>query len=742
MEQNIPYKNFSKFILRTPLFPYTFLESTLSKRNISEEELKQICNNPLIQEAIFLASPDLYAELQKWLKNELKEKTGNKKAKKGAENLQFALLKYILRMSSRCTPFGLFAGFSVGSFDEKTNIRFPVQSRYKRHTRLDMNYLCALAQDLAQSSELKEQLKYYPNSSIYTIGDQLRYVEYYYKNTRRLHHIVGVDHTEYLQKILQAASKGTYIKELTQLLVDNDISFEEAKEFIIEIIDSQLLVNELEPATTGDEFLEQILLILNKKDNTENIITTLSQTKEKLAKIDQSKFGTSIKKYDQIAKRLKTLETNYELKYLFQTDMVKPTINCTLNKQIANDILIGIEAMNKLTLPPPATNLTQFKDAFYERYEDREMPLVHVLDTEVGIGYLQNQNSGDLSPLVDDIALPLRSSTSSDLKWNPIQTFLFQKYTHAISSNAYEVEITEKELELFKPNWDDLPNTISTMVNIFDDGSIHIKNAGGSSSANLLGRFCHADEETHNYVKNITLKEKELNQEAILAEIIHLPESRIGNILLRPVLRDYEIPYLAKSSVDSDFQIRVQDLMVSVKGNRIVLRSKRLNKEIIPRLSSAHNYSFNALPVYQFLCDMQTQNIRGGVGFNWGALSNEYAFLPRVKFKNLIFSSATWNIKKDDMQEIVKAKDNNSLFKEVEKLRLAKKIPKLVLLADGDNELLINLKNLLCIKTMLSMVKKRPSFKLTEFLFESKNGIVKSKEGGFTNQFVISFYRK
>lgn len=742
MVNSIPFNNFSSFILRTPLFSYSFLYNIISKKDIKQDELKQLCQDTVIQEAIFLASPDLYAEFEKWLNNEVSDKKNIKKTKKESDNIQFAILKYILRMSSRCTPFGLFAGFSVGKFGEKTNIKFPIQSGYKRHTRLDMNYLCALAQDLAKHPEIKEQLKYFTNSSMYVVGAQIRYVEYHYVNTKRVHHIVAVDYSEYLQRILQAASKGAYINELTQLLVDDDITFEEAKEFVNEIIDNQLLVNELEPAITGNEFLEQILIILGNINNTENIKLVLSQTKETLAQIDHGKIGTSISTYYEIAKKLKSLETRYELKYLFQTDMVKPVINCMLNKQIANDILSGIEVMNKLTLTPSATNLTQFRDAFYERYEDREMPLLHILDTEIGIGYKQNQISGDISPLIDDIALPIRNNSSADIKWDHIQTFLFKKYTEAILDNKYEVEITDKDLELIKPNWDDLPNTISTMVNITGNGKIHISSAGGSSSANLLGRFCHVNKEMHEYVTEITTKEKVLSPDTILAEIIHLPESRLGNILLRPVLRDYEIPYLAKPAVDNDHQIQIQDLMVSVKRNKIVLRSKRLQKEIIPRLTTAHNYSFNTLPVYQFLCDMQTQNIRGSIGFSWGSLSNEYSFLPRVNHKNVILSLATWNIRKDDIKEVINTKGDDKLFKEIEELRKKKNIPSLVLLADGDNELLINLENLLCIKTMLSMVKKRSSFKLTEFLFDSEKGIVKSKEGLFTNQFVISFYKQ
>ena len=744
MKHQIPYKNFPNFILRTPLFPIDFLKPFTQKRITPIKQLKSLCSIPIIKEALFLASPDLYFEIQKWLKDEITNK-------KESEKIQYAVMRYLLRMSTRSTPFGLFAGFSIGSVEEKTKIELLNQMFYKRHTRLDMNYLCALAQDIARHKDIKDKIKYFPNSSIYTIGDQIRYVEYKYINSKRIHHIVAVDNSEYLQKVLSKASDGAYLKTLAELLTDEEISFEEAREFIEELIDSQLLVNELEPAITGSEFIDKVISVienLNNKNLPENIFQVIKQTKNELIEIDNNKIGTTITNYNKIADSLKTLDTKYELKFLFQTDMVKPALNCTLDKAVVNDVLSGISVLNKLSIAPSKTNLTQFRDSFFERYKQKEVPLLEALDTEVGVGYLQNISGGDISPLVDDLNLPPQPNFATDIKWSKINSFLNNKYIDAITNQKDEIEITDKELQDFEEKWDDLPNTFSTMIRLLNNtksgnqkGKIYISSVGGSSAANLLGRFCHADESTFKYVKQITAKEEEINPEVIYAEIIHLPESRTGNILLRPVLRKFEIPYLAKSSAHGEFQIKPGDIMVSVRRNRIVLRSKKLDKKIIPRLSSAHNYSFNALPVYQFLCDLQAQGLRGGVFFGWGPLANEYKFLPRVVYKNLILSFAEWNIKKDDIQQFLKIKEDSKLYESFHKWRDTNKIPVEVALSDSDNELYLNLENILCIKTLLSLVKNRQNFKLTEFLFDRDNAVVKGVEGSFTNEVVISFYK-
>jgi hypothetical protein len=741
MKEKIYYQNFSSFILRSPLFSFDFLKPLISGTSTSEETLMEICRLPEVDEALFLASPDLHSQMIQWFEGSL---TDEKKRKK----LHYGLMKYLLRMASRPTPFGLFAGFSIGKWDKEGHVELPERSLYERHTRMDMNYLCALAQDLAKHPIIKENILFYPNSSIYTVGDQLRYVEYRYRQkARRTHHIVAVDESDYLDRVLEKASTGALLKDLSQLLVDDEITIEEARDFIEELVESQVLVNQLEPAITGPEFLDQIAAVIEPIGGIDDIKRLIRETKQELEEIDRSRIGSTVSNYHKIAEHIKPLGTGYELKFLFQTDMVKPTLHCTLEWNLVLDMLKGFEVMNKLTLKPGATTLTQFREAFYERYETREVPLLHALDTEAGIGYRQTGSSGDVSPLVDDLVVG-GGSESGDIKWNRVQSFLFKKYKEAISAGKYEVELIDKELEPFESDWSDLPDTFSAMVQIVEEKGgdnpakkIMFTGFGGSSSGNLLGRFCHADPQTDTFVKEITAKEKELKPDVLMAEIIHLPESRVGNVLLRPVLRQHEIPYLAKAAVPPEDQLKVQDLMISVRQNRIVLRSKRLNKEIVPRLTNAHNYSFNALPIYHFLADLQTQGLRGGLGFSWGALANEYEFLPRVVYRNLIFFPATWNIKAEEIKELVKIKDDEKLVKATREWRESRKIPAYVLQADSDNKLFINLENALCINTLFSIVQKRGGFQLVEFLFNPENAVVKSKEGVFTNEFIFSFHK-
>ncbi len=734
----IPYNYFPEFVLRTPLLDFPFYKNLTSGETVSNEHLKNAYKNPIVKEAMFLASPTLYFEIEKWINGQL----DIKKEKK----IKFSLLKYLTRMATRCTPFGLFAGCSLGGFSDITQITNTTPDRNKRHTRLDMNYLVALSQDLAKKKEIREQLLYYPNSSIYLSGNQLRYIEYYYVESRRHHHIVEVDNSAYLQNILKRARTGAHLKNLAQLLVNDGIPENEATVFIEELLESQVLISELEPSVSGPEFMVQILGILKKLKETDNEVFLLKKTEEQLYAID-STIGNNPKKYLGISESLKKYPTSFELKYLFQADMeLRPKTN-KLSKSVAESIQKGMVLLNRITAPSQENNLNNFKKAFFERYEEREMPLAKALDVEIGIGYIQDRGSGDVNPLVDNLVLPQQEDIygTTKLNLNGIHETLLEKLILCDREGSQKIILNDKDFEKFPVNWEDLPDTISAMVELVNDNGeekIKFSGTGGSSAVNLLGRFCHADRALYNYTKSITGLEDRMNLDKVLAEIVHLPEARVGNILMRPALRKYEIPYLARSVVNTENQISLDDLYVSVKNDKILLRSKKLNKEVLPRLANAHNFSFNSLPIYHFLCDLQTSDLRGGLYFNFGPLESGRNFLPRVEYENLIFHEAKWKIRKEDIQPLLNKSENTPTLKiAVEKFRKSYKLPQYTLLSDGDNELLINFNNMTTVQMLLDMVKNRPDFLLSEFLF-ADHGVVRSSKGYHTNQLVISFFNE
>jgi thiopeptide-type bacteriocin biosynthesis protein len=724
-----PFVFHPNVVVRTPRLPFS--------SDINEEAISSLIYEELFMESIYLASPVLYSECLKYRNGEIKDKKEINKIKK-------SLTKYYLRTIGRCTPFGLFSGCVVGDWTEN-DTSFIVGNKRKRRTRFDMHYLCALSQHLAKMDFIKERLLYYTNNSLYNIGDEIRYVEYKYLLSKRIHQISSVNATEYLEQILDEAQQGITLSRIKEILCAPDIDDDEINSFIDELLNAQVLTTELEPSIMGNEFQYQILSVLEKvhqKDPNENIlrvIEILHSANDKLKKIDNSEQNTSTQ-YKEIMSLLDELGVAYEENKLFQTDLIFEKKEGGISINYQKDLLEAATILNRLNSYHTINqNLTSFAKRFTERYEDEQIPLLEVLDTETGLGYLE-AHGGDITPLVEDIYIPPTQTNTQNYKWTPLEIFFEEKLKETLINREAVIKIKDEDLNNFqKEKWDDLPPSMHLLFRLVGDENqrnIFIENCGGSSAINLFGRFAHADNKIYELGKEIAKAEETLNEDVIFAEIIHLPESRIGNVLLHPEFRQYEIPYLAKPSVGINNQIQVQDILVGVKHGGIYLIHRDTGKIIIPRLSNAHNFHHNALPVYQFLCDLQTYQLRGSIGFHWGSLRYIHKFLPRVQYKSTILSPATWHFNKRDFDFLFIK--NEELTKEqlITDFQKRNNLPDRVVLADSDNELFIDFNNTLTINLFIETIKNRNVIELKEFL--GVGNVVKNELGEYFNNQILA----
>lgn len=714
------YNNFYYYLFRTPLLSYQLKDSMV----------EQVEHN-YFNEALFLSSPELVTE---------KEKNRND------FTMQQTLYKYFSRSFSRSTPFGLFAGCSVGKFEDRTAITLKPFPCYTRFTRLDMNYICALIQHIEQNLKIKSKLTYFPNDSIYELGGKMRYVQYHYKGVKRIHSIISVDYNEYIKTILDRSRSGATILELASMIVDVDVTMDDATEFVEELISSQILKSELEALVTGNDPLESLIIQLETVVDTV-YLPVLTEIRRLLRQIDSTSIGQSLGAYDEIIKLVKDIGVDFDPKYLFQTDMFKPVATATITKDFIKEINDLFLFMNIITDRYENENLRKFKEEFYNRYEEQEVSLIQVLDSELGLGYpVKEGGTGDVNPLIAGLVLPETTNLRRSIPVSFIGEIVLKKCIDAIIKGEHSITIEDSDVPKGSVvRWDDLPDTLALMCTIVKETGTEsyktvVKSIGGSSAANLMGRFCHIDPQIDNLVKQITNKEQELRKDVILAEIAHLPESRIGNIALRPPLRDYEIRYLSNSCFETENQILVSDIMISVKQNRIVLRSKKLNKEIIPHLTNAHNYSFNSMPVYHFLCDMQKEGKCDGLWLNLDGLFEHFDYVPRIQYKNFILGLQKWNLKKETLDGLDKLPDAE-LMEKMGEIRGNYKICQEVTLGEGDNELYVDLENVLSIRTFLSRAKKYPKITLTEFIFGSFQSPVTDGKNQYTNEFIIPLFK-
>jgi thiopeptide-type bacteriocin biosynthesis protein len=707
-----------------------------------EKVIQALKSDQLFLEALYISSPDLYEQIGRIEIESLKDQKH--------ERLLIAVLKYYLRMSYRCTPYGLLAGVSVGRIGDGQRFTLGGTNSNKRYTRIDMDCLCSIATKISESDVGLKNLLFFPNNTLYRQGNSYRYVERENTGSRNKYNLSKVEFSSPLEKVIEKASQGIRFDQILALLGEFDVDNDDSEQFVRDLVNNQILVSELTVNLTGNEYLYSLIGKVSKNDSFKKWEDCLLNLEVLIRQADKlnSRDRQWHELYNQIEQILQSVEVKFDKSKMIQVDVFKPLVyESELNFKVVKELLPSIEFLTSVFPRNKNEKFEKFTKAFFERYEYNEIPLNEALDCEFGLGYPAfDVNQYDNSPLLDGIIFG-GNNQLSDSQINPIQKVLDVTYFEAISKGEKVINLDESKFkDVVSPTEiKRLPRSMYSLVSILSRSyeeickgnfKIYHDHTKGPSAASILGRFGHLDKEIENVIKEEIVFEESHDKQPLYAEIIHINQSRTGNIATRPRLREYEIPILAASSSPFDKIIDLNDIMVSMRGGRLLLRSKKHDREVIPCLSNAHNHTVGSIPAYQFLCDFQTQMRQALVLWDWGHLLS-MPYLPRVEFGKVILSKERWLLDSTEIENS-KKEDTNSL----RNLFKAKKVARFVVVSDGDNKLPLDLENDYCLKLIFHIANSRKQIVLEENLFSEDTLWLTAEEGHFTNEFVFCLRNK
>jgi thiopeptide-type bacteriocin biosynthesis protein len=701
------------------------------------QRLVQIVARPEVREAIFVASPGLESSIDGWLDDPTSE---------AGQKTERSLVRYVLRMAARPTPFGLFAGSTVGALGETTQLELAPRDRYRRYTRIDGDYLSDLTDAMVADHAVRARLVVRPNTSLCRVAGRLRYAMRR-EGASRSYSLVSLEPSDYLVATLERAQRGALPADLAAALCDADpeVSREEADEFIHELIDGQVLVSELAPLVTGPEAVDDIIAQLAEVSDVETAgaaAGALRAIRATLGDLDRA-VGNAPERYRAAAGSLASLPAKPEINRLFQVNLVPTAVRAELGTDVLDEIARAIDLLRRLSRPRGTDELSRFRDAFVERYETREVPLAEVLDEESGIGFAASQApAAAASPLLDGLMFP-GAAGEETVPWGARASYLARRIATALAAGEAELVLDDTDLAMMDATAPGpVPDAFQAMLVLArtPEGElrIQINSAGGPPGATLLGRFCHSDRAMHDAVTANLAAEEALRPEVVFAEVVHLADGRLANISARPVLRQHEIVYLGRSGAPPERQLSITDLMVSVRNGRVVLRSRSLGKEIVPRLTNAHNYVNGALGPYRFLASLQSQDVRP-LFFQIGPLA-QLPHVPRIRYGRVILREASWTLRKSELDPVTGA-TGAARMQALHRLRAAARLPRWVCVEDSDNVLPIDLDNVLAVDSFAQLVKQRGGLTLSEMWPGSSELVVDGPDGRYANEIVVPYVR-
>jgi len=707
----MPFAPSEFFVLRTPVLPFeTLLE--WADADDPEAYLLAVVARADVGEALALASQGIGELLN-----------GSDPAR--SRKLLLALSRYVCRMSARPTPFGLMAGYSTGVMANETHLKLPETGRNERITQIGVQHLNSFCATLAGDPAIRARAVLRPNSSMYEVAGQYRYVESHETFDGRGYQLQAVRAGRELRTAIELARRGMTAAELAEGLA-NDLGagVEAARGYVEQLVDNQILLPDLYPRVTVRDTLEELgdrLALV-----AEAAAGRLRRLRDELQRIDACGTGLAIGEYQTLRQSAAELFPDVPFDTLLHVALRKPAA-IELSRGVADRLLRAVEVLRRLFGTAELDPVRRFRERFAERYEGRFVPMLEVLDEELGIGFIgYGEEASDDAPLLQGLEFPGIPSPPRSL---PCDKLLIEKVGRALRDQANEIVISAGDVErMALPSPLPLPDSFAVLASL-GAHELVLHTVLGPSGARLFGRFCQGDPRLEELVRAHLRDEERLRPGVVFAEAVNLPQGRSANIIARPPLRDYDVTFLGGSGLPPEQQIAASDLLLGVRENRLVLWSRTLDREIVPRVTSVHNAKSHGVSVYRFLVTLARQGVASAMFWDWGSLA-DLPFLPRVRYENVVLSRATWFLRREERQ----------LLREgtaAERLRM----PRFLLYMDGDQELLIDLKNPMTIDAFLGAAANKEFAIVHELLPQPDGLVVEGPEGHYTHEMVIPFNR-
>ena len=372
-------------------------------------------------------------------------------------------------------------------------------------------------------------------------------------------------------------------------------------------------------------------------------------------------FGSYVKSYRAVANRLRVTNSramsklkrriskldktirNDPCEYRAIQDLLANSFHIRRSKNCLNvelyetrvDGALGLEEVNLINNAARALKacrirrrglrLNSFKQRFALHYgTEVDIPLHIALDSVLGLGY----------PAGEDSQLHLDA---------PAASFLRRRFLKASCSGA-EISVEDHELAALERGAAEPDLCRSAVASILLCGERKVVQYIGG--ANAIFAFSRHDHWPHirALAREIATTEAGLYHEALVAELLHVPNLRLGDIVLHERVRRAEIS-LSVAPVYG-CQLRIQDLYLRLVRNRLLLRSRSRNCEVRVMVSNAHSFwKSGHLDIYRFFGDLQFQDSHSFDRFEWPISSDEASFFPRVRYGSAVLNLATWIVR-------------------------------------------------------------------------------------------------
>ena len=679
-------------LVRAPLLPietYRALGDHVSGRGeqgppapVKGSPLPRLLRAPRIRTALAVGSVSLFDALERSVT------VGDPDCR-----LAGKLLRYLIRMSSRPTPFGLFAGVALIGWGPETDLSLAAARPITR-TRPDMATLLRLAFELESRREVRRHLRYLANPQAFVHAGRVFLPEPAPSaNSAGPKPDVSVRATDVVRRALALARTPIpHDRLVAELAMTPGATIEKVEALVDELWRQTFLLTDLRPPLTNPSPAAYVARRLQDVSAAAETLEQLESTLAAMAKWDTLPMKEAAVGYRRLAGSADGDEDSSP-EASPQVDMALPLEGCHINEAVAREATRAAELLLRMTpLPGGLPHLNAYRGAFEARYgHEREVPLLELLDPNFGLG-LPSTHLHGLDPGVDAQKAALRQQTLYDLA----ATALWERRLVVDLDTE-----TLSRLESWSPSIATAPSSIDLCLFVVaasaedvDEGRFQIvvgPNLGAAAGRNL-GRFADLlGDEARKALEEVDQAEFAHCPDHVRAELVYLPHRfRSSNIAVRAHPHPYEICLGTTPGVPPEQVIPLDELVVGIREDRFYVRWRARDARVLACAGHMLN-NLHAPDVCRFLDDVR----RGGLAqlspFDWGPVA-ALPVLPRVQVGRVVLSLAQWRIDARTRRELVPDAPS-SFMPALREWRGRWQVPRYVYLSSADNRLILDLDN-------------------------------------------------
>ena len=624
-----------------------------------------------------------------------------------APRLRGKLLRYLIRMTTRPTPYGLFAGVGLVEWESTTDAALTVRPLRTR-ARLDMGWLLDRVMELERDPRVRRQLRLFANALALSKAGRVFLSEraggWEHGDPAALG--VSVRATAAVQRVLAMARTPVGYAELaTGLHSIPGATPAKIDKLIEELWQQSFLLTDLRPPLTGINPGRYVCDRLRTVDGTRRVQEGLLALLHSLERWDALAVEERADGWTALTEQAATLRPASASTASVQVDMALPLADAHVHPDVAKEAARAAELLLRMSpypAGPPA--LHAYRARFEERYgPDREVPLLELLDPDFGLG-----PPGEKDDARDPLELARR-----EMRWRTLRDLALE----ALRERRRVVELDDQMLSRLETSPlapDTAPRSLEVCISVaatspaaIDAGDFTVivgSNLGADSAGRNLGRFADLlGAKAHKALQEAAGRE-DGGAGWVRAELVYLPQqARLANIAVRPAVARREIVCGTSPSGPPDRVIPLDELVVGVRGGRFYVRWPAAEADIA--VSAMHMlHPLYAPLAFRFLQDVERDGRVVFRPFDWGP-ATEFPFLPRVQHERVVLSLAQWRV--EGLSELRVAP---SAFQDALRAwRERWSAPRHVYLAEADNRLLLDLENPAHCEVLREELRRKPT---------------------------------